>query len=332
MTEQTVVALRAVVDHVAHVGGLEMTISKKMLLAAGSAKTAYSNVTIRVNSSETRDFFLVHSKLLTISSTTLQALQPDDSWQDVALLDTFAYEPNEFWVVRTQASVSPGIFRLSLTFDGSLTANGLVGFYDSDYIDEANNTRLLATTKFEPTYARQAFPCFDEPSFKSTFTVTVVRPLLEYIVLSNMPVVNEAVNQPAEGLAEVTFQESVPMVTYLVCFIVCDFIYIGETLPSGMDFRVYAPRARVDNTEYALRQGAQILQYYEKMFDLPFPLPKSDMAAIPDYVSGATEHWGIITYRETSIFYNPTKSSETNKQRVCSVVAHELAHQWFGNL
>lgn len=289
-------------------------------------------VAIEINSTAPRDYFLLHTKWLAIEDTRLEEQQPDGSWQDVSLHDAFEYEPHEFWVVRTDEQVSAGLFRLSCNFSGSLIANGLVGFYYSDYVDENNETRILATTKFEPTYARQSFPCFDEPSFKSTYSVQVVRPSDGYIVLSNMPVQSETADQPSSGSTEVTFQESVPMVTYLVCFIVCDFTYIGDTLPSGLDFRVYAPRARVNNTQYALDSGAQILQYYETLFDLPFPLPKSDMAAIPDYVSGATEHWGIITFRETSIFYDPEQSSATNKQRVCSVVAHELAHQWFGNL
>nr|XP_027221665.1 glutamyl aminopeptidase-like [Penaeus vannamei] len=147
-----------------------------------------------------------------------------------------------------------------------------------------------------------------------------------------MPVKNEVAGQPSESLTEVTFDKSVPMVTYLVCFIVCDFTYKETILSSGMPFRVYAPNGRIENSQYALDIGAKILQMYEGMFDLLFPLPKSDMAAIPDYSSGATEHWGIITFRETSIFYNQNQSSAVNKQRVASVVAHELAHQWFGNL
>ncbi|MCL4133992.1 UNVERIFIED_CONTAM: hypothetical protein GTU68_054839, partial [Idotea baltica] len=196
--------------------------------------------------------------------------------------------------------------------------------------------RSLATTKFEPTYARQAFPCFDEPGFRSTYNVTIVRPSAgNYIGLSNMPVQSETVDAPSTGLTEVHFEESVSMVTYLVCFIVCDFTYkeINETTMNGeLPFRVYAPVDKIDDMEYALEFGAKTLAFYEVMFDYPFPLPKSDMAAIPDYSSGATEHWGIITYRETNIFYNANVSSSQNYQRVSSVIAHEMAHQWFGNL
>ncbi|XP_064093847.1 endoplasmic reticulum aminopeptidase 2-like [Macrobrachium nipponense] len=118
-----------------------------------------------------------------------------------------------------------------------------------------------------------------------------------------MPVKVEKKDTPSPDLTEVTFKKSVPMVTYLVCFIVCDFTYKEVLMKSGMPFRVYAPEGRVKYTQFALETGVSILQMYEEMFDLPFPLPKSDMAAIPDYSSGATEHWGIITYRETNTIF-----------------------------
>lgn len=293
-------------------------------------KTFSGRVTIHITTSETRDHFLVHTKWLNISQTKVVKLVEGETTEDVNIIDAFEYEPNEFWVIRTSV-VEAGSYQISMSFSGSLKT-GIVGFYYSDYTDEEGVQRGLATTKFEPTYARRAFPCFDEPTFKSTYTITIVRPSERYIALSNMPVKNEVAGQPSESLTEVTFDKSVPMVTYLVCFIVCDFTYKETILSSGMPFRVYAPNGRIENSQYALDIGAKILQMYEGMFDLLFPLPKSDMAAIPDYSSGATEHWGIITFRETSIFYNQNQSSAVNKQRVASVVAHELAHQWFGNL
>ncbi|KAG7172427.1 Glutamyl aminopeptidase-like 3 [Homarus americanus] len=295
-----------------------------------STKTFSGKVSIDVTTSEALDHFLVHTKWLSITQTKLVRVNGNQT-QDVPLTEAFEYEPNEFWVIRTASLVESGTFRVTMNFSGSLQ-KGIVGFYYSEYTDQSGNRRGLATTKFEPTYARRAFPCFDEPSFKSTYKITIVRPSDGYIALSNMPVMEEVEGTPARGLTEVVFNKSVPMVTYLVCFIVCDFTYKEKVMSSGMPFRVYAPSGRLENSQYALDTGASILQMYETMFDLPFPLPKSDMAAIPDYSSGATEHWGIITFRETAIFYNKSQSSASNKQRVASVIAHELAHQWFGNL
>uniref|UniRef100_A0A0P4WBK7 Aminopeptidase n=1 Tax=Scylla olivacea TaxID=85551 RepID=A0A0P4WBK7_SCYOL len=294
-----------------------------------SAKTFSGRVTISLTSQEPRDHFLVHSQWLTITNTSLISKKGNQS-QDVHIIEAFSYEPHQFWVVRMD-QVEAGSFELTLHFSGSLV-NGILGYYYSNYTDSNGKSRGLATTKFQPTYARRAFPCFDEPGFKSTYSLTLVRPSQEYRALSNMPVKKETQDSPSIGLTEVAFEKSLPMVTYLVCFIVCDFTFKEAIMDSGMPFRVYAREDRLSDINYALEVGKSVLQMYEGMFDLPFPLPKSDMVGIPDYSSGATEHWGIITFRETAIYYNSKDSSSANKQRVASVISHEMAHQWFGNL
>ncbi|KAG0729837.1 Glutamyl aminopeptidase [Chionoecetes opilio] len=192
----------------------------------------------------------------------------------VALREALSYPAHQFFVVRTEEEVAAGAFELTLHFSGSLT-NGILGFYYSNYTDGNGRARGLATTKFQPTYARRAFPCLDEPGFKSTYSLTVVRPSQGYIALSNMPIKEEAQDSPSEGLTEVAFEKSLPMVTYLVCFIVCDFSYKESVLASGVPFRVYAPESRLSDTRYALDVGKSVLLMYEQMFGLPFPLPKS---------------------------------------------------------
>lgn len=139
-------------------------------------------------------------------------------------------------------------------------------------------------------------------------------------------------------LTEVNFAESVPMSTYLACFIVSDFAHkekiVRGILEGVPDFkmRVFSTAAQVEKVNYALNVGVGITEYYIDFFNISYPLPKLDMAAIPDFVSGAMEHWGLVTYRETALLYDKTISSSANKQRVATVVAHELAHMWFGNL
>ncbi len=208
-----------------------------------------------------------------------------------------------------------------------------MGFYQSTYKSNKGESVPIATSKFQPTYARRAFPCFDEPSFKSEFTVTLIRPSERYIALSNMPVERELANSPSKDYTEVTFQRSRPMVTYLACFIVCDFEYEEKlTDLHKTKFRVYATSQQKERMKYALEIGANMTDFYESYFDIQYPLPKQDMIAIPDFVSGAMEHWGLITYRETNLLFDERESSSRNQQRVASVVSHELAHQWFGNL
>ena len=245
----------------------------------------------------------------------------------------FEYRPNQFWVVEPREQLQPGNYSVRMEFSGSLTT-GNTGFYLSRYTDSNGNQVPIATSKFQPTAARKAFPCFDEPTYKSVFVVSLVRPSGGgYVALSNMPVVGEEGDSPQSGLTTTSFQPSVPMVTYLACFIVCNFEYAEKVSEKhGTRFRVYATPAQRQRVEYSLKVGANITDFFTDYYDLPYPLPKQDMIAIPDFVSGAMEHWGLITYREANLLYDSRESSAANQQRVATVVSHELAHQWFGNL
>lgn len=129
------------------------------------------------------------------------------------------------------------------------------------------------------------------------------------------------------------FEESVPMSTYLVAYTVNDFSY-KESKVEGSDvvFRTWSRGGYIDQCDYAANVGPNVLKYYEEIFGIPFPLKKVDEIAIPDFSAGAMENWGLITYRETALLFAPNVSSESNKQRIAEVIAHELAHQWFGNL
>ncbi|XP_055851692.1 glutamyl aminopeptidase-like isoform X2 [Episyrphus balteatus] len=223
-------------------------------------------------------------------------------------------------------------YTLSISFRGSLS--GLSGFYSSSYTNQNGEQIWMATSKFEPTYARQAFPCFDEPAMKAFFEVTLVHPTAGgYHALSNM---NEVKQTVKGNVTEVVFADSVQMSTYLACFIVSDFHHrmkkINATVGSDFDMRVFATAAQMEKATYALNTGATIIEHYISYFNLAYPLPKLDMAAIPDFVSGAMEHWGLVTFRETALLYDENSSSSANKQRVATVIAHELAHMWFGNL
>ncbi|XP_063244276.1 glutamyl aminopeptidase-like isoform X1 [Bacillus rossius redtenbacheri] len=293
------------------------------------AGTFSGSVAVSLELQAPRSWLALNAKGLAVTATRLTTASGDE----VPLADSFEYTPHEFWVARAASRLAPGRYRLRADFSGRLTGK-IVGFYRSVYTDpRTGEKRLIATSKFQPTYARQAFPCFDEPSFKSTFNVSLVRPSSGYSALSNMDQVGEVEDSPGPGLTTVQFRTSVPMVTYLTCFIVSDFQRLPPTQVSqGFPFSVYSTPAQVGKTRFAQGLGSQVTEYYIKYFGIPYPLPKLDLIAIPDFVSGAMEHWGLVTFRETVLLYDEAISSTTNKQRVALVVAHELAHMWFGNL
>lgn len=293
--------------------------------------TFTGKVTITVETSEPRSFLLTHIQWLNITETRLTKES-----EEIPLEAAFEYSPNEYYVIVPEAKSNPlpvGKYHIFLEFKGRLDRD-ILGFYNSSYISQDGQVHKIATSKFQPTYARRAFPCFDEPSFKSTFKTTLVKPNTSgYIALSNMPEESSKVDSPLPGYTEVSFEKTVPMVTYLAIFIVCDFEHLETvSMQQKIPFRVYGTHQQKDRLNYALQIGAAVSEYYEGYFDIPYPLPKLDMAAIPDYSSGATEHWGLITYRESNLIFDPSSSSWANKERVAMVIAHELAHQWFGNL
>ena len=285
-------------------------------------------VTIAIMATAPTSYFLVHTKDLSITDTRLQ----DQAGDIVASRRVFEYKKNEFWVVELEQEAGIGNYSLSMEFSGNLS-QGLAGLYKSVYTNSQGQKVPIITSMFQMTDARKAFPCFDEPSFKSTFSSELVRPSKGYIALSNMPVAEEQENSPTAGLTTVIFQKSVPMVTYLACFIICDFEY-EEKLTSihQTKFRVYANPQQKDSLRYALNIGANVTDFFTNYYNISYPLPKQDMIAIPDFAYGAMEHWGLITYRETALLYDKLESSSDDKQYVAVVVSHELAHQWFGNL
>ncbi|CAO3614306.1 unnamed protein product [Cunninghamella blakesleeana] len=224
---------------------------------------------------------------------------------------------------------------LDIKFEGILN-DQMVGFYRSTYKDSEGNTKYLATTQFEPTDARRSFPCWDEPSLKATYDITLVVPT-ELTALSNMNVISEQAYKEQDGWKEVKFATTPLMSTYLVAYIVGPFEYIeaytsGEHNGKPIQTRVYTLPGSSEEGRLALNVAIQALEFFAEKFGEPYPLPKMDMVAIPDFESGAMENWGLVTYRTVYLLFNEKASSVQFKKHVAYVVCHELAHQWFGNL
>jgi aminopeptidase 2 len=217
-----------------------------------------------------------------------------------------------------------------MTFTGELNDN-MAGFYRSSFKAADGSTTYMATTQMEPTDARRAFPCFDEPALKAKFSVTLIADE-KMTCLSNMDVASEKKIDSKPGKKAVAFNPTPLMSTYLLAFIVGELNYI-ETNSFRVPVRVYAPKDKdIEHGRFSLELAAKTLAFYEKTFNSDFPLPKMDMIAIPDFSAGAMENWGLVTYRVVDVLIDEKVSGAAVKQRVAETVQHELAHQWFGNL
>lgn len=234
--------------------------------------------------------------------------------------------------------ISVGKHKLTLIFRGILN-DKMRGFYRSKYNVKGKDFHM-ATTQFEATDARRAFPCFDEPAQKAVFHISLVVPKGKTAISNTLPV---SVAEHEAGYDIIEFSPTPLMSTYLLAFIVGDFEYIeksisplplrrGSAKGKGVKVRVFTTPGKKHQAKFALECAVKTLEFYEKYFAIKFPLPALDMIAIPDFSSGAMENWGAITYRESALLVDEEHSSLSNKQWVALVIAHELAHQWFGNL
>ncbi len=221
-------------------------------------------------------------------------------------------------------NLEKGKGELKLKFKGILN-DKMRGFYRSKY----GEGKHLATTQFESTDARRAFPCFDEPSQKAIFDVTLIIPQGTKAISNT---IESEVLEHESGYQIVNFAPTPKMSTYLLAFIVGDFEYIeGRTLDNVL-VRVFTTPGKKEQAKFALDVAKKCLEFYNNYFGVDYPLPVLDMIAIPDFAAGAMENWGAVTYRESTVLIDEINSSVGNKQWVAMVIAHELAHQWFGNL
>ncbi|XP_043267317.1 endoplasmic reticulum aminopeptidase 2-like isoform X2 [Venturia canescens] len=287
-------------------------------------------ITIEFYVDRETNFIVFHSKNLTINEKMVQ----DRKGHRLKIAKLLEYPKHQQLYLELEESKfrKRGNYTVHLRFVSKLTSK-LEGFYLSTYVTADGEKRYLATTHFEPTHARSAFPCFDEPQFKAKFKVSIFRDRF-HIALCNMPVVNteDAGFYMGTGLLRDDFQESVEMSTYLVAFVVCDFKRVSELTSRNVSVSVYAPESMLPQAKFAVTTAARMMDYFESFFGVHYPLPKQDLIAIPDFAAGAMENWGLITYRETSILYDPQETSTGAHELVAVVIAHELAHQWFGNL
>ncbi|CAG5020856.1 unnamed protein product [Parnassius apollo] len=302
---------------------------------------------ILFNIKKTTSKIVLHAQDFTVAEDTVTFLGQNDLPEIVGVKMNDTY--NFLTITLDKELVENENYMLRIPFFGNLKT-GLDGVYISTYVNKNSKAKeYLIATQFEATSARKGFPCFDEPIYKATFRLNIGHHK-DYTAVSNMPLYNSSNNNVLENVwpwdligkkfkndqsqfVWDQFESSVPMSTYLVAFVVSKFSYV-ESPPelSHTKFRIWARSDAINQTSYAAIIGPKVLSHFEQWFNVSFPLPKQDMIAIPDFSAGAMENWGLITYRETALLYDKEQSSFLNKERVAEVIAHELAHQWFGNL
>ena len=253
----------------------------------------------------------LHAKDLQIEETTVngQAVKTSTD-NDILTLD----------------NTDDGPVQITIKFSLTLT-DAMHGIYPCYYEHQGQKCELYAT-QFESHHAREAFPCVDEPEAKATFAISILSN--EPVVLSNMPVVSQ--QESSEGTLT-AFEQTPRMSTYLAAFVAGDLQRATTATKSGVEVNVYAtPAQSADSLNWALQHAAQTIDFFDEYFGVPYPLPKSDHVALPDFSSGAMENWGLVTYRETALLADPATASVSTRQYIATVIAHELSHQWFGNL
>lgn len=230
-------------------------------------------------------------------------------------------------LIHFDSSLAAGDWKLSLTFTGEIN-DKLRGFYRSAQALENGEKSWIAVTQFEATDARRAFPCFDEPAFKATFKLTLVVDK-DLTALSNTPVEAEKISGDKK---HITFKETMKMSTYIVAFVVGRLEASEPVMVDGIPLRIYAPLGKLHLTAFAREIGAAALSFFNSYYGIKYPGEKMDMIAVPDFAFGAMENLGAVIYRENALLVDPQQASHAELERVADVVAHELAHMWFGNL
>jgi aminopeptidase N len=260
---------------------------------------------------------------VTIGSAKLTA--PDGA---AALTGSIAINPQEQTATLTFPNeIAAGNYKLSLDFAGKINQGGQ-GLFFADYREEASGAKKrMLGTQMEAVDARRVFPCWDEPSFRAKFRLTAIVPA-SFSAVSNMPVENET---KAGDAKEVRFAETPPMATYLMVFCAGEFDFISAEA-DGVKIGITTTKGKGETGRYALESAVKILHYFNDYFAEKYPLPKLDLIAVPGGFGGAMENWGAITYYESALLYDPKNSSEATKSGIFRIIAHEVAHQWFGDL
>ena len=286
------------------------------------AATFRGHVAVRLEVAEATDTLVCNAAELTIASAKVKTATGD-------LTGTVALdEATERCTVTLPTTVGPGQVTLELVFVGTLN-DKLRGWYRSTYTDADGNPQVIATTQMQATDCRKAFPCWDEPDFKAVFSLTLV--IDEGLTaVANGPEIGR--ERRPDGKVAVRFADTMSMSTYLVAMVVGRLEATEPVDAAGTPLRVVTVPGKGHLTSLAIEAAAASLAWFQDYYGIPYPSEKVDLLALPDFAAGAMENLGCITFRENLLLIDPTTSTQQEQQVLVDVVAHELAHMWFGDL
>ncbi|KAL7401763.1 hypothetical protein ABVT39_004363 [Epinephelus coioides] len=281
------------------------------------------------------DLILIHSNKLnytTLDDTHTARLIASGGGSAPSIKSSWLQLKTQYLVIQLNGKLSQGQkYQLYTEVTGEL-ADDLEGFYRSEY-EEDGVQKIVATSQMHPTHARKTFPCFDEPAMKAVFYMTLIHPAGTVALSNGME--RDIVNNTIDGVAvtQTTFEPTKKMSTYLLAIVISDYIHLNATQGDTL-IRIWARRTAIEQGQgnYALNVTGPVLDFFQLYYNISYPLNKSDQIALPDFYFGAMENWGLVTYRETNLLYDPVTSSNRNKETTATIIAHELAHMWFGNL
>lgn len=283
--------------------------------------TFSGRVTISGAVSKSTNKIKLHAKNLKVSATTIKSSTSADKSVTAAPKSL-----DEVLVLDLSESVS-GSVEITIEFSGDIT-KPMVGLYPCTFKQDGKDQVLLAT-QFESHHAREVFPCIDEPAAKATFDLEL-KTLANETVLANTEVIE---SRPADREWIITkFATTPKMSTYLLAFVTGPLESKEHIHGNGTITRVWSIPAHIEDLDFALDVAVRSLEFFNSYFGIDYPLTKCDHVALPDFAAGAMENWGLITYRESLLIVDKANTSLSNRQSVALVIAHELAHQWFGNL
>ena len=297
------------------------------LVPDASAKTFTGSVVIKGRKTGRPSQRLTfHQKDLKITSA--QVTKHDKTGDETIKIDRINTHASSYEVrLHAGKTLYPGRYTITLEFSGKITDN-MTGIYLSNFEHEGKSKQLVAT-QFESHHAREAFPCIDEPEAKATFDLRLTTGK-DDVILGNTPVKQQSTKA---GKRITSFETTPRMSTYLLAFVYGEMHAVEAKTKDGVLVRSWSSVAQDKSfLQYSVDEAVKILEFFTDYFGVPYPLKKCDQVALPDFDAGAMENWGLITYREIALLADPVNRSVSNEQYVSLVVAHELSHQWFGNL